>query len=62
MTVSKTYSFPPDVTVMEVIRVEIVEGEGIETSPVRRVLYYYARDGRVLARVDEWEQEEKTCK
>ena len=54
---SKKHHFPPDVRVIEVISVEIAEGAGTEESPARRVIYYYDRQGSVLARVDKWEEE-----
>lgn len=50
---------PPDAKVIEAIRLEVVEGEGIEEDPCRRVIYYYAFDGRLLARNDDWWEEEQ---
>lgn len=43
---------------MEVIRVIVLEGDGVEGNPYRRVTYYYYVTGEVLARNDEWENEQ----
>ena len=50
---------PPDAKVIEVIYLNVVEGEGIVGDPCRRVTYYYALDGELLARVDTWWEEEQ---
>ena len=50
---------PPDAKVIEVICLNVVEGEGIEEDPCRTVTYYYAPGGRLLARVDTWWEEEQ---
>ena len=50
---------PPDAKVIEVICLIVVEGEGIEEDPCRSVIYYYALDGELLARVDTWWEEEQ---
>lgn len=42
----------------EVVEVVAQEGKGTDDDPVRPVIYYLTRDGRVLARQDDWEQEE----
>lgn len=50
---------PPEASVIEIIRLVIVEGEGIEGDPCRSVTYFYSFDGRLLAREDEWWEEEQ---
>ncbi len=49
----------PEVVVMLVVKVTVVEGKGVEEDVRRRVIYYYDMTGLQLARVDEWEQEER---
>ena len=50
---------PPDAKVIEVIRLSVVEGEGIVEDPCRNVTYFYALDGTLLAREDAWWEEEQ---
>ena len=42
----------PSATLVEVIVVETLEGCGTQESPLRVVTYYFAKDGRRLARYD----------
>jgi hypothetical protein len=50
---------PPDASVIEVIRLNVVEGDGVEEDPCRNVTYFYSLDGTPLARVDTWWEEEQ---
>lgn len=34
---------------IEVVAVEVNEGEGIESDPTHRVLYLYSKEGKLLA-------------
>lgn len=50
----------PEAKVIEVIRVDVTEGKGVDdTDPVRRVVYYFDLRGCLLARRDEWEEKRK---
>ena len=41
------------------IKVRVAEGAGDEGSPRRFVDYYFTLDGRLVVRVDEWEEEQR---
>ena len=43
---------------VHLIKVTVCEGKGVEADPVRHVTYYVEPEGRIAARVDEWESEE----
>lgn len=45
---------------VEVTRIVVKEGAGIEGDPVREVAYWYADDGQLIARRDSWEENETT--
>lgn len=49
----------PSVQTMEVIYVIQSEGAGTEEEPVRQVVYIFNTDGRLLARGDKMELEER---
>jgi len=42
----------------EVVEIVVHEGSGEPDDVIRPVVYYFTRDGRALARQDDWEQEE----
>jgi len=41
---------------VEVLRVEVIEGNGTNGMPVRLVTYWHERDGTLIARDDKWER------
>ena len=45
------------ISVIEVIEVVVLEGEGVPGDPTRNVTYYYDRNGTVLAKCDHWDKE-----
>ena len=57
-------SFSPlrEVESIDVIRAVVVEGKGVEGDPKRRVVYFFSADGHLLARRDEWIEEQKPPK
>lgn len=55
---SLTARAPFDARVIEVLRIIVTEGKGIEGDPERRVFYYVMLSGEVLARNDEWENKQ----
>ena len=44
---------------IEVLAVEVNEGEGISEDPIQRVLYIYSKQGKLLAQTKD---EERLCK
>ena len=38
---------------IEVVAVEVNEGEGVSGDPIRRVLYLYSTDGKLLAQTED---------
>lgn len=47
-----------DAQVIQVIEVYWPVGRGIATDPMRRNRRYYTLDGKLLAEVDEWKEEQ----
>lgn len=46
--------------VIQVVAVESITGKGTTESPVREITEYYSiRDGKLLARIDHWLDEQK---
>lgn len=41
---------------IEVVAVEVNEGEGTTEDPIRRVLYLYTKDGKLLAQTKDVER------
>lgn len=56
---TRTLRLPPEARVIQVIEVVVSEGAGVKDEPVRRVFYYYSFDGKVLARGDAYEDEQR---
>jgi hypothetical protein len=50
------YSNFRGVTLEEVIKVAVNEGEGVEGNPVRHVIYWYTKDGELIAHNDPLER------
>lgn len=46
------YSNLRGVSIEEVIKVSVNEGEGIEDDPIRRVVYWYTKDGTLIGHDD----------
>ena len=47
------------IEIIPVIKVAVVEGLGVEDSPVRVVEYYSRQDGTIIARIDPCAPKEK---
>ncbi len=45
-------------SIIEVIKVEVNEGEGVGGDPIRRVCYLVSKSGKVLARLGEDQERE----
>ena len=41
---------------IQVVAVEVNEGEGVTDDPIRRVLYLYSTDGKLLAQTKDMER------
>ena len=50
---SELYSSFRGATIEEVIRVSVNEGDGTHDDPIRRVTYWYQKDGTLIAHNDE---------
>lgn len=48
----------PQAQIVELLKVQVTEGEGTEESPKRAVDYYFQPSGVLLWRWDEWEEEQ----
>lgn len=49
---------PPQVSIIEVVKVMVSQGSGVVGDPARMVTYYFDKEGNLLATKDDWYENE----